>query len=110
LKNDSREQSGHSSTEEIGTDDEDVAAFAGEQRRDDSASDGLGVFRQPWLILSGLFIIAAAVLLLLSRTDAAFVALALGVSAWFWNMRVRLKREHNIKSGRRAEPRSGDAD
>lgn len=100
MENDSRERSGESSAEEIETDaDED--AGGGEERREDSASDNGGIFRQPWLILSCLFIIIATVLLLFSRMDAAFVAAALGVSAWFWNMRVRLKRQYGIRKHNR---------
>lgn len=101
MKNDSREQGGDSSTEDTGMDaDEDVGAGAGEGRREDSASDDPSVFRQPFLILSCLLIVAAAVLLLLSLMDMAFVVAALGVSAWFWNMRVRLKRQHGIRNRR----------
>jgi Flp pilus assembly protein TadB len=109
LESDSRNQRGETSAEETETDDG-VAAFAGEERRDGSASDARGMLRQPWLILSFVLIAAAAVFLLLSHTDAAFVAIALGVCAWFWNLRVRLKRQYGIKSGRRAQTRSGDGD
>lgn len=72
--------------------DEDAGAVAGEEHRDDS-----GVFHQAWLILSCLLIVVAAVLLLLSNTDAAFVAAALGISAWFWNLRKKLKRQYGIR-------------
>ncbi|HYH83908.1 MAG TPA: hypothetical protein VEX60_00410 [Pyrinomonadaceae bacterium] len=102
MENDSRERGDESSDEETGTDAfEDSGAVAGEERRDGSEQESRGVFRQTWLILSCLFIIAAAILLLLSRTDAAFVAAALGVSAWFWNMRVRLKRQYGIRKQNR---------
>jgi hypothetical protein len=40
----------------------------------------------------------AAVLLLLWRIDAAFVVATLGVVAWFWNERNRL-RPHGIEDG-----------
>lgn len=97
MENDSRGRSGDSSTEEIGTDaDEDVAVGADEEHR-----DGSGIFRQAWLILSCLLIVAAAVLLLLSHTDAAFVVAALGISAWFWNMRLKLKRQYGIQKQNR---------
>ena len=109
MENDSRERDGVSSDEETGTDVFEGSG-AGEVHRDDSASNSRYILRQSWLILSGLLLIASAVLLLLARTNAAFVVAALGVSAWFWNMRVSLKREHNIKSGRRAEQRSDDED
>jgi Flp pilus assembly protein TadB len=60
-----------------------------------------------WLVATAAFLIAAAVLLLRSNTDAAFVTAALGVCAWFLNVRDRLKREHGLrKRGRRNwEPR-----
>ncbi|MBC7933459.1 MAG: hypothetical protein H7Z38_23100 [Rubrivivax sp.] len=100
MEKDSRERSGDASAEVIETDADDDAGV-GEERREESASDNGGIFRQPWLILSCLFIIIASIMLLLSRTDAAFVAAALGVSAWFWNMRVRLKRQYGIRKHNR---------
>jgi Flp pilus assembly protein TadB len=91
-----------SSDEETETDVfEDSDAVAGEARRNDSAPESRGLFRQTWLILSCLLFIAAAVLLTLSRTDAAFVAAALAVSAWFWNMRLKLKRQYGIRKHNR---------
>lgn len=72
--------------------------------------DGFNLFRQPWLVVACLLLAAAAVLLILSHTDAAFVAAALGVSAWFWNVRGNLKRKHGLeKQGRRDwRPRGDD--
>ena len=55
------------------------------------------LFRQPWLVVACLLLVAAVALLLLSHPDAAFVCAALGVSAWFWNVRGELKRKHDLK-------------
>lgn len=104
MENDSRKRGDESSNEETGTDVfEDSAVVAGEARRNDSAPESRGLFRQMWLILSCLLFIVAAVLLTLSRTDAAFVAAALAVSAWFWNMRVKLKRQYGIRKHNREQ-------
>jgi hypothetical protein len=89
------------------------AAEAGEGRgRDDSTDDGFKVFKQPWFIVACLFLVASATLLLLSHPDAAFVCAALGVSAWFWNVRVNLKRKYKLKKqgGRNWEPRDEEED
>jgi Flp pilus assembly protein TadB len=102
LENDSRERKGESTKEETATQEfEDSGAVEGEERRDAAASESHGVYRKSWLVLSCLLFIAAAILLLLSRTDAAFVAAALGVSAWFWNLRVKLKRQYGIRKPNR---------
>ncbi len=45
-----------------------------------------------WLILSGVCIVAAAVLLFLGQMDAAFVVAVLGMMAWFLNYRAQLKQ------------------
>ena len=98
MENDSTEQGGKASDGETGTDVfEDSGALAREKGRDESPSESPPLFLQTWLILSCLLFIAAAILLLFSRTDAAFVAAVLGVSAWFWNVRVRLKRQYGIR-------------
>lgn len=70
--------------------------------REESHRDSFNLFRQPWLVVACLLLAASATLLLLSHPDAAFVCAALGVSAWFWNMRAGLKRKHDLKklSGR----------
>jgi hypothetical protein len=86
---------------------------AGEERgRDDSTDDGFKVFRQPWFVVACLFLVASATLLLLSNPDAAFVCAALGVSAWFWNVRANLKRKYKLEKqgGRNWEPRDEDED
>jgi hypothetical protein len=54
--------------------------------------------RQRWLIAAGVCLFVAAVVLLLGRMDAAFVVATLGVVAWFWNERNRL-RPHGIEAG-----------
>ena len=54
--------------------------------------------RQRWIIVSGVCLVIAAVVLLLGRMDAAFVVATLGVVAWFWNERNRL-RPHGIEAG-----------
>ena len=97
MEKDSRARDGDASNEELRTDaDDDFGEVAYEERRDVCAPDIRCVHRHAWLICSLLFIIAALVLLLLSHRDAAFVALALGVSALFWNMRLKLKRQYGI--------------
>lgn len=77
--------------------------------RADSADGDFNIFRQPWLVVACLLLVASVVLLLLSRADAAFVCAALGVSAWFWNMRAGLKRKHDlVKLSGRNWVRRGD--
>jgi len=49
------------------------------------------VFSERWSIVAGLCLILAAVFLLAQRMDAAFVVATLGVVAWFWNERNRLR-------------------
>jgi hypothetical protein len=44
------------------------------------------------MILAGICIVAAAILLILRRLDAAFVVAALGMVAWFLNYRAQLKQ------------------
>jgi hypothetical protein len=52
--------------------------------------------RQRWSVAAGACLFIAAVCLLLGRMDAAFVVATLGVVAWFWNERNRL-RPHGIE-------------
>jgi Flp pilus assembly protein TadB len=68
------------------------------------------VFEQAWMVVACSLLIASAVILYLGHPSAAFVAAALGVSAWFLNVRTNLKRKHNlVKQGRRNwEPRDDD--
>ena len=49
------------------------------------------VFERRWSIVAGACLVAAAALLVVSRVDAAFVVATLGVVAWFWNERNRLR-------------------
>jgi uncharacterized protein involved in exopolysaccharide biosynthesis len=56
--------------------------------------------RQRWSVAAGVCLFIAAVFLLLGRMDAAFVVATLGVVAWFWNERNRL-RPQGIEDGER---------
>jgi Flp pilus assembly protein TadB len=60
-----------------------------------------------WLVVSIALLASAAVLLWLGHTSAAFVAAALGVCAWFLDVRTGLKRRHDLVklSGRNWVPR-----
>lgn len=58
-----------------------------------------------WSIVAGACLLIAATCLLLGRMDAAFVAATLGVVAWFWNERNRL-RPRGIETDERL--RDGD--
>jgi hypothetical protein len=49
-----------------------------------------------WLVVSIALLAAAAVLLWLAYTNASFVLAALGVSAWFLDLRMSLKRKHDL--------------
>ena len=70
------------------------------------------VFEQAWLVVAVVLLIVALVFLLRSHTDAAFVAAALGVCAWFLNVRDGLKRKHGLqKQGpRNWKPRDGSGE
>jgi hypothetical protein len=54
-------------------------------------SFSMRVFAQPWSVVAGVCLIFAAAFLLAGRMDAAFVVATLGVVAWFWNERNRLR-------------------
>ena len=60
-----------------------------------------------WLVVSIALLASAAVLFFLGYTNAAFVAAALGVCAWFFDVRMGLKRRHDLVklSGRNWVPR-----
>ncbi|HEV2799538.1 MAG TPA: hypothetical protein VGW12_03525 [Pyrinomonadaceae bacterium] len=49
------------------------------------------LFGVRWSVVAGLCVVVAAVCLLMGRMDAAFVVATLGVVAWFWNERNRLR-------------------
>jgi len=44
-----------------------------------------------WSVAAGVCLLVAAALLLVGRMDGAFVVATLGVVAWFWNERNRLR-------------------
>jgi len=69
-------------------------------------------FERGWMAVAAVLLFAAAVLLYLELSNAAFVVAALGLSAWFWNVRNGLKRKHDlVKRGpRNWEPRGRDDD
>jgi hypothetical protein len=48
--------------------------------------------KQGWLAVAGLLLLAAIFFLWRGLTDATFVAAALGVVAWFLNVRAKLRR------------------
>ena len=49
--------------------------------------------KQGWLAVACILLLAAAFFLWRGFTDATFVAAALGVVAWFLNVRARLRRD-----------------
>ena len=61
-----------------------------------------------WLVVSIALLASAAVTLWLGHTSAAFVLAALGVCAWFFDVRMGLKRRHDLVklSGRNWVPRA----
>ena len=79
---------------------------AGRERVESPNERGL-VRERLWLVVSIALLAAAAVLLWLARTNAAFVAAALAVCAWFFDVRMGLKRRHDLVklSGRNWVPR-----
>ena len=92
----------HDDTQADARDDEGADRFDPDAAVDDDddlpeadAADAPPRFPQLWLVAACLCLLAAAALWLLGRADAAFVAAALGVVAWFLNVRVRLRRENS---------------
>ena len=86
-----------------------------ESARDGGATDarrGRFDFERGWMAVAAVLLVAAAVLLYLARPNAAFVVAALGVSAWFLNVRNGLKRKHDLvkRGGRNWEPRGRGGD
>jgi hypothetical protein len=65
-------------------------------------------FGRVWRVAAYALFAAAAVLLLLSRFEAAFLVGVLGAAAWFVNVRMSLIRKHDLVkvSGRNWRPRS----
>lgn len=59
-------------------------------------------YTRAWRLLAYALGAATPVLLYLRHTEAAFVAAALGASAWFLNVRAGIKRKHDlVKDGAR---------
>jgi hypothetical protein len=59
-------------------------------------------FGRGWRLLAYALGAATLVLLYLRHSDVAFVTAALGVSAWFLNVRTGIKRKHDlVKDGAR---------
>ena len=85
-----------------------------ESAREDGATDARGRFdfERGWMAVAAVLIVSAAVLLYLARPNAAFVVAALGISAWFMNVRNGLKRRHDLvkRGGRNWEPRGRGED
>ena len=55
------------------------------------------LFARRWSIVAGVCLLVGAAFLSARRMDAAFVAGTLGIVAWFWNERNRL-RPHGIEA------------
>ncbi len=92
----------HDDTQADARDDEGADRFDPDVAVDDAAdlpeADAAAAaprFPQLWLVAACLCLLAAAALWLLGHADAAFVAAALGVVAWFLDVRVRLRRENS---------------
>jgi hypothetical protein len=88
----------HDHTRADARDDEGADRFDRDAADDDPpAADAAAPprFPQLWLVAACLCLLAAAALWLLGHADAAFVAAALGVVAWFLNVRVQLRRENS---------------
>ncbi|HJQ35473.1 MAG TPA: hypothetical protein VJ866_25195 [Pyrinomonadaceae bacterium] len=94
-------------------DEEPEEAWGGDARDEGpTRAGGRFDFERGWMAVAAVLLFAAAVLLYLKLSNAAFVVAALGLSAWFWNVRNGLKRKHDlVKRGRRNwEPRGRDDD
>jgi hypothetical protein len=94
-------------SDEESNDDRLEALTRGEDAR---ATNGRFDFEHGWLVVACVLLVASATLLYLGRSSAAFVTAALGISAWFLNVRTGLKRKHNLvkRGGRNWEPRGRD--
>jgi Flp pilus assembly protein TadB len=79
-----------------------------EGRERDESPNGRAFMRERlWLVVSIALLVSAGVLFWLAYTNVAFVAAALGISAWFFDVRMGLKRRHDLVklSGRNWVPR-----
>ncbi|HJR06965.1 MAG TPA: hypothetical protein VJ842_06905 [Pyrinomonadaceae bacterium] len=76
---------------------------------EDARAEGFAsrVFERRWLIVAAACLVGAAALLIVARVDAAFVVATLGVVAWFWNERNRL-RPAGIEDAERFEEEDGE--
>jgi hypothetical protein len=65
-------------------------------------------FTRVWRIAAYALFAATLVLLYLRHTDIALVTAALGVSAWFLNVKAGIKRKHDLvrDGGRNWRPRA----
>lgn len=67
-----------------------------------AATDSGFDYARAWRVAAYALLAAAAALIYLRRPEAAFFAAALGVSAWFLNVRTHIKRKHDlVKDGAR---------
>lgn len=84
----------------------------GGARGEGAAARGRFEFERAWVVAACLLLFAAATLLYLGRAEAAFVTAALGVSAWFLDIRKRIIRKHDLvkRGGRNWEPRGRGED
>lgn len=61
-----------------------------------------------WLIAAGVCIVVAAVFLLLSKFDTAFMVAVLGVVSWFLNYRAQVSRQLNEQDQQELNDQEGD--
>ena len=89
---------------------DDVGGDESARAVEEPSARGRFEFERGWMVVAGLLLIAAAVLLYVRWPSAAFVVAALGLSAWFLNVRNGLKRKHDLvkRGGRNWEPRGRD--
>ena len=87
---DARDDEGEDRFDRDAADDDWPEADAAE-----TPADAAPRFPHLWLVAACLCLLAAAALWLLGHADAAFVAAALGVVAWFFNVRVQLRRKNS---------------
>jgi hypothetical protein len=76
------------------------------------ASFAARVYAVRWSVAAGACLLVAATLVVAGRMDAAFVVATLGVVAWFWNERNRLRPRgiERDKRGRDEEEEFEDRD
>lgn len=76
-------------------------------REDSPRAPGRFDFERGLMVVAVVLLVAAATLLYFKLPNAAFVVAALGLSAWFLNVRNGLKRKHDLvkRGGRNWEPR-----